>query len=515
MLRRHVKTLPFGLLLLLATSTAAFAEEKTPLAGFDEYVQSAMKDWKVPGLAIAVVKDDKAVLLKGYGVRKLGEPGHVDAQTRFAIASCTKAFTAAGLAMLVDEGKLRWDDPVIKHLPGFLLDDPYVTREVTIRDLFCHRTGLAAYEAVWYGSRADRSELIRRMRFMKPTASFRSQFGYQNLCYLAAGQIIPAVTHTTWDDFMAQRLFTPLGMRSSTTRVVGIEEAENVASPHHELEGTPRIVPHRNNENIGPAGSIYSSARDMAQWVRFLLAKGEGPKGRLLSARRVEELFTPQIFLPGAFGVEHPGNHFVAYGLGWNLFDYRGRLLAFHMGSIDGMKAEVALVPEEQLGIVVLSNYLDQALPYPLVMRVVDAYLGAAPRDWNDAFLKFDVKSRAAAREREAKRVRERVPGTRPSLARKGYLGTFPNDLHDDVTVSLDKDVLVLHYGAAFVGTLEHRHYDTFRVNWRDPVLIPDMATFVLGADGRCVGINVLIAFDDAREMVEFKKVVAKPAQDR
>jgi CubicO group peptidase (beta-lactamase class C family) len=511
MLRRHANSHVLGLILLLATSTVAVAEEKTPLAGFDEYVQTAMKDWKVPGVAIAVVKDDKVVLLKGYGVRKMGEPALVDAQTRFAIASCTKAFTAAGLAMLVDEGKISWDDPVIKHLPGFLLDDPYVTREVTIRDLLCHRTGLPAYEAVWYGSTADRSELIRRMRFMKPTSGFRSQFGYQNICYLAAGQIIPAVTHTSWDDFMTQRLFAPLGMTSSTTRVVGIEKAENVASPHHEIEGTPRIVPYRNNENIGPAGSIYSSATDMAQWVRLLLAKGEGPKGRLLSAQRVEELFTPQIFLPSAFGIEHPGNHFVAYGLGWNLFDYRGRLVAFHMGSIDGMKSEVALVPEEHLGIVVLSNYLDQALPYPLVMRIIDAYLGAPPRDWNDAFHKFDIKSRAEAKEREAKTISERVPGTKPSLALKGYLGTYRDDLHDDVMVSLEKDVLVIHYGTAFVGTLEHWHYDTFRVNWRDPVLNPGMATFVLGADGKCVGINVMIAFDQDREWVELKKVTAKP----
>ena len=237
--------------------------------GFDEYIGQVVRDWKVPGLAIAVVKGDTVGFAKGYGVRKLGESVPGDEKTLFAIGSCSKAFTATALAMLVDDGKISWDDPVIKHLRDFQLSDPYATREMTVRDLLCHRSGLARHDLLWYGASISREEVIRRLRHAPMSTSFRSQFGYQNIMYVAAGQIISAVTGQSWDDFVKQRIFTPLEMTDSNTTTTVLGHAANVATTHEKIEDKVEAVLYRNIDNVGPAGSINSSVADMAQWMRF------------------------------------------------------------------------------------------------------------------------------------------------------------------------------------------------------------------------------------------------------
>src|SRR5215471_5445700 len=241
----RIQTLFLGLLLALNVAPCAFAQE-APLQGFDEYVNKALKDWEVPGVGVAIVKNDKVVLAKGYGVRKLGDPAPVNERTLFAIGSSTKAFTAAALALLVDEGKIKWDDPVVKHLPGFQLYDPYVTRELTVRDLLCHRSGLERGDALWFGTNYDRGEILRRVRYLKPSWSFRSTFGYQNIMFLAAGQIVQAVTGISWDDFVKQRIFAPLGMSSSVTSTLPLRNLDNVATPHAKLDGKVVPIPWRN-----------------------------------------------------------------------------------------------------------------------------------------------------------------------------------------------------------------------------------------------------------------------------
>src|SRR5918993_1303981 len=230
-LRQTTIPLVLVLTLLLAGAGRARAQE-APLAGFDDYVNQALKDWEVPGLAVAVVKDDRIVFAKGYGVRELGKPAPVNERTLFAIGSSSKAFTAASVAMLVDEGKVKWDDPVTKYLPGFELYDPYVTRELTVRDLLSHRSGLERGDLLWYGTEYDRDEILRRARHIRPSWSLRSRFGYQNLMYLAAGQLVARVGGKSWDEFVRQRIFSPLGMTASGTSIRDLSSSDNVASPH-------------------------------------------------------------------------------------------------------------------------------------------------------------------------------------------------------------------------------------------------------------------------------------------
>ncbi|MCI0664212.1 MAG: beta-lactamase family protein [Acidobacteria bacterium] len=368
--------------LILSSSAAA---QVAPLEGFDDYVNKAIKDWEVPGIAIAIVKDDKIVLAKGYGLRELGKSAPVDERTIFAIGSSSKAFTAAALAMLVDEGKIKWDDPVTKYLPGFELYDPYAAKEMTVRDLLCHRSGLVRVDLMWYGSAYSRDELLRRTRYLKPSWSFRSQFGYQNLMYLAAGQIIPAVAGQSWDDFIKERFFKPLDMSSSTTSINGIKFADNTATPHAKIDEKVITIPWRNIDNIAPAGSINSNVLEMSAWVRLQLNQGTFAGKRLLSSGAVNEMLKSQTIIPydPPWSLMFPEAHFLNYGLGWFLYDYRGRKVVDHGGNIDGMSALVAFLPEEKLGLVILTNLSGSDLRTALKYRILDAFIGGEKKDWS------------------------------------------------------------------------------------------------------------------------------------
>ncbi len=453
-------------------------------AGFDEYVLKAMKDWEVPGLALAVVKDDKIIFAKGYGVRTLGEPTPVDEKTLFAIGSSSKAFTAAAIAMLVDDGKLKWDDPATLHLPGFELYDPYVTRELTVRDLLCHRSGLERADLLWYGSAYDRAEILRRIRYLKPSWSFRSRYGYQNIMFLAAGQIVQNVSGKTWDDFVAERIFKPLGMTSSNTSTKAFRPGDNVATPHGKIEKKVRPIPWRNIDNIAPAGSINSNVVEMAQWVRLQLGEGSYAGQRLLSSGAVREMWKSHSVIPAEppWTLFFPDSRFLNYGLGWFLRDHRGRKVVEHGGAIDGMRALVSMVPEENFGLVLLTNLGGHNLPEALAYRIIDSYLGAPARDTSADFLKAS-KGFQEQQEAAQKKIEDaRKPNTLPSLALEKYAGTYKSDLYGEAKVTYEGGKLLLGFGPAFQGELTHWHYDTFQVRWRDPVL--DKALVVFTLDG-------------------------------
>jgi CubicO group peptidase (beta-lactamase class C family) len=493
--RTRARRLGLALLCLAAptatTPTGAHAQH-APLAGLDSYIEHAMRAWGVPGLAIAIVKDDSVVLAKGYGVRELGKPEPVDAHTLFAIGSNTKAFTAAAIGILVDEGKMRWDDPVTAYLPWFQLYDPYVTREITIRDLLSHRSGLGRQgDLLWYGSAYGRDEILRRVRYLHPTSSFRSQYGYQNIMYLAAGQALGAAAGRTWDEVIAERLFRPLGMTESNTSVTALQGETDVATPHLITDGTARPIPWRNIDNIAPAGSINSSVADMARWIRLQLANGGFEGKQIIRAQTIAELRRPEIAIPSPADTLFPSTHFTLYGMGWVLQDYRGRELVWHNGGIDGMLSEVRLVPEAKLGIVILSNAEGHNMNPAIAYRIIDAYLGGPVRDWSAIFL---ARYRAAlARQQAAEQavVAARRPDTRPSLPLEQYAGTYADTLYGNATVTLEQGRLVLRYGPAFTGDLTHWHYDTFRVTWRHPRLGSSFVTFTLDARGKVADMDV------------------------
>lgn len=485
-----------------AARPAAARASANPLAGLDAWVAQALRDWEIPGVAVAVVKDDSVVFARGFGVRKLGTTDSVDANTVFGVASNTKAMAAASLAILVDEGKLSWDDRVIDHLPWFRLADPYATREMRIRDLLSHRSGLPAYggDINMWASTHSREEDVRRIRHLEPESSFRSEYAYQNSMFVAAGEVVEAVSGRSWDEFVAERIFRPLGMTRTSTAFAALT-GENAATGHlRRADGRTIPIAVRNIENIGAAAAVNSSARDMAQWLRVQLGRGTHgglPRGtRVFSEKAAHEMWamhTPRRLAPDSLQAA-PAASFAGYGLGWSLRDYRGRKMVSHGGWTDGMLSQTAMLPSERLGVVVLTNHHNRALAGAIVQRVFDAYLGAPDSiDWSTYFLERTRRGEQRAAEAEAKLQRERAKGTRPSLPLARYAGRYRNPVYGDVVVAHEGGKLAIRMleSPTFVGTLEHWHYDTFRPAWQDPVLESHLVPFTLDATGTPVSFRL------------------------
>jgi CubicO group peptidase (beta-lactamase class C family) len=475
---------------VLAASSAQ--AQRGPLRGLDAYVEQAMRDWHVPGLALAVVKDDSVVYMRGFGTRTVGRDEPVDAHTSFAIASTTKAFTSMAVAMLVDEGKLRWDDPVALHVPGFYVAaDPGLSGELTVRDLLSHRTGLPTADVLWYAAGSRSEDILRRMRYVRPFAQPRARYMYNNNAYMLAGMVVEHASGMPWAEFVRTRILRPLGMNETLTGISGLDARGNVATPHVEVRDTVRPIQYLDFDNIGAAGSMNSSVHDMVKWMRLQLAGGVLPGGeRMVSERQHGEMFTPQFLIPQAQyypAARLARPNFTAYGLGWFMQDYRGRKLALHTGSIDGMSALLALVPQERLGMVVYLNLDHAELRHALMYRIVDAFLGAEPRDWSTelraVYAPFAEQERAATREAESRRV----AGTRPSLALEAYAGTFadPDSLHPGVTVRAEGGKLVATMGAGVTGEMEHWHYDGFRVRWSNLLMGDDYVAYTINPEGK------------------------------
>jgi CubicO group peptidase (beta-lactamase class C family) len=507
-----VIALPFaGALPATAQATQQSAGSARPMAvdprTIDAYVEQAMRDWEVPGVAIAIVRNDSVVFAKGYGLRELGKSDRVTANSLFAIGSTSKAFTSAALGILVDEGKLRWDDPVAKYLPGLQLFDPYVTRELTVRDLLTHRSGLSRGDLLWHASGYDRAEVLRRVRYLKPTWSFRSNYGYQNIMFLAAGEVVASVTGKSWDDFVRERFFTPLGMERTVTSVRPLASLGDVAMPHERISGRVRSVPWLNIDNVGPAGSINSSVAEMAQWIRLQLGQGTYKGRKLLDAKTVKEMHTPQTIIRMSEEQERtfPMTKFTAYGLAWSLRDYYGRKLVGHGGGIRGMRAEVMLVPEEQLGFVVLTNS-GTNLPVALVYRLVDTYMGTPQRDWSATLLATAKRNAERVAEERRKLEAARATGTTPSVPLDKYAGTYADSMYGAVTVTLENGKLVAAFGPQYIGELRHWQHDTFEAQWREEVLGRQFITFALDPRGNVKSLEI-------DNLATFGRVVADSAR--
>jgi CubicO group peptidase (beta-lactamase class C family) len=464
----------FALLLLFLLALAGappLRAQPAPLRGLDAYVEAAMREWEVPGLALAVVRNDSVLYAKGYGVVELGKPDLVDEHTLFAIASTSKAFTVAALGMLVDEGKVHWDDPVKRHLPELELTDPYVTRELTVRDLLTHRAGIAREDNIWVAAPFDRAEILRRARELPQVNSFRSRYGYNNVMFIAAGEVVGRASGMSWDDFVAQRIFNPLGMTRSTSRAALVETRGNVAASHTKVGGSVQAVPRHNYDNIGGAGAIFSSVGDMAQWLRLHLGGGVYQGKRLLSEAALAEMYTPQTVIRSdtTDARMFPATNFRAYALGWNVQDYHGRKLVHHSGNINYTRTQVGMVPSERIGVVAIANLSSSNLQLALMYRILDALLGVAPTDWSAEYLALARRGeeRAGASARELEEAR--LAGTAPSLALDRYAGTYSNPIYGEAEVVVEEGRLVLRYSPEYVADLEHWHHNVFRGTWRRP----------------------------------------------
>jgi CubicO group peptidase (beta-lactamase class C family) len=490
------RSAPFALLFLvlatlLAPATSA-QQAPPPLAGLDAWIEREMERWQIPGLAIAVVKDDSVVYARGFGVRRLGEPARVDEHTLFGVASTTKAMTAAALALLVDEGRLAWDDPVVRHIPSFQLSDPWVTREATVRDLLTHRVGVGRITGnrLRFLPNRTRADVMRQMRWHEFEQPFRQGYVYSNAMYSVAGEIVPAVAGVSWDDFLRQRIFLPLGMERTNTRALEIGPAENAAWPHQEIEG--RVVPidRRSWEVVAASAAVNTSVREMAQWMRLQLGEPGVYRGRrILSERVMREMHRPQVALGGN---ALDGTAFAAYGLGWNLREYEGRWISEHGGATDGMNTNLVLVPSENLGVVVMTNTFNNLMS-AISSRVVDAYLGVPDRELGELYWTGYQRRYQAAQARRDSIHAARIPRTRTTAPLATYAGAYRDSLYLDAEVRREGERLVLRLwdDPEMTADLEHWHHDTFRAVWRNRAMREEFVWFTLGADGRPDALHV------------------------
>jgi CubicO group peptidase (beta-lactamase class C family) len=477
-----------ALVLLAAALALAPAQgQSAALADLEPYIEQAMQDWEIPGLAVAVVRNDSVILARGFGERERGTGQPVDEHTLFAIASTTKAMTAATLGMLVDEGAIRWDDRVADHMPTFELADPYVRHHATIRDLLTHRTGVARHDNVWIAAPFDRAEILRRARHLPQASGFRAGYGYNNIMYIAAGGGVTAVTGTVWEDFLEARLFEPLGMTRSTARTAVAEARGNIATAHINQNGRVVAMGRRDYDALGPAGSVFSTARDMAQWIRLHLGGGAVEGRRLLEAATLQEMYEPHVTLGMDSTTRRmfPGRSYSAYGLGWRLHDYQGRQVVQHTGAVNYTRTQVGMIPDDGIGVVVMANHSSSSLQTALMYMVFDALLGLPPRDWSAEYLALARRSANAADSRATSLEAQRIHGTRPALQLAEYAGTYSDALYGDVRVDLEGGRLVLRYSPDYVADLEHWHHDTFRANWRSTGFGHSLVTFSMNARGQ------------------------------
>jgi CubicO group peptidase (beta-lactamase class C family) len=449
---------------------------KIDLTNLDHYIENARKVWRVPGMSVAVVKDGKILFAKGYGVKENARDGKVDEHTLFAIASNTKAFTSAALGMLVDRGQLNWDDKVTTFLPSFELYHQYVTQEITVRDLLCHRSGLGTFsgDLLWYETPYTTLEVIKRAKYLKPKFAFRSGYGYSNIMFMAAGEVVQAVSGIPYKEFISQHIFSPLGMNRTCIGTSDLEGKDNVATPHHvPKEGKPVTVAYTSSDSMAGAGAINSSAQDMAQWLMMLLDEGKKGNMQIISTNSLDELWTPH----NSFKVSQdrkeisPTTNFSAYGLGWGIWDYHGHKVVGHGGGLDGMISRVTLVPGKRLGFVILTNSINR-LCTPLTYKLLDTFLGTGSKDWSKYFLqrRDERETEAKKQEADAEKKTASEPLTKVQLDLNEYTGRYGGPMYGDAEVELVSGDLVLNLlpTPVFISDLKHLDNDTFELTLRN-----------------------------------------------
>jgi CubicO group peptidase (beta-lactamase class C family) len=495
---------------LAATTLAMAGASAAPPDGFDARVEALRKSIGVPGISVAIVEDGKVTLARGYGVRKLGEPAAVDADTLFPIGSTTKAMTVAALATLVDAGKIGWDDRVVDRLPGFQLYDPWVTREMTIRDLLVHRSGLGLGQGDLLfvpRSNLSRAETVRRLRYLQPKSSFRTTYAYSNVMYMVAGQLIEAVSGERWEDYLRHHVLLPAGMALTTTDNEKNFATVDRAYPHARMNGGLRgagdqeVLDERDDlgRNGAPAGGVASSANDLARWLQVLESGGKAADGKqIVSPQSFEQFWKPTMLLPVSpmppeLKLAEP--RFAAYGLAWDVTDYRGARLVWHGGAVLGFQTAVVLLPEKRIGFAITINSEDGVLVRGLMNELLDHYLGLPREDWPAKFVTY--KSQSVAKAKAALKSAETKPAkVGPSVPPSALAGTYNDPWYGNIEIAATKAGLHIDFKSAprMGGKLEHWQYDTFITRFDDKTIEPAYVTFGLDQDGKVERITMKAA---------------------
>jgi CubicO group peptidase (beta-lactamase class C family) len=468
---------------LLCAPTQLLAQDSSGPAnfnGFDGFVDQVMKDWKVPGLAVAVVKDGKMIYAKGFGYRDVKKGLKVTPDTLFAIGSCSKAFTATAMAILVDEGKLDWDKPVRNYLPDFMLHDGYATEHIRPRDLVTHQSGLPRHDMAWYGSPLSRKELFERLRYLEPSKPLHARFQYNNLMYMTAGVLIERISGSTWEEFVRKKILDPLEMKSSNFSVNDSRKAADFSLPYGEVNDEVKEIPFRNIDAIGPAGSINSSVNEMTRWLLTQLGKGKFNAKQIVSEKSLGEVHTPQIVAGG--DLKYDESFYSSYAMGWAVTSYRGHPSLSHGGGIDGFTSHVRFLPKDQLGVVVLTNSASPASGL-IASNVVDRMLGMSEAPWAQRAKEDASKGREAQAKAKAEDEAKRKKDAPPTHALKDYAGRFEHPAYQTLAVTQEGERLKFDlHGLA--GALKHYHYDIFQVANDEPALGGTKVTFLMNRAG-------------------------------
>jgi len=468
------------------------ASEK--LEDLDQFIKKGMADWEIPGMAISVVKEDEVVYAKGFGVKKLGEDEQVNEHTLFGIASVTKAMTVTALGLLVEQGKIDWDDRVREHLSWFEMSDPWVSEHVTIRDLLSHQVGIGRMTGnrLLFMPNRDPRTIMEHLKHQPFEVPFRSGYVYSNVMYMVAGMVIEEVSGVEWNKFVENRIFEPLGMENSNASFLKLIESENVAWPHQEIKETVQTIPRRSFDNVGPAGAVNSSAYEIARWMKLNL----GEAGVYKDKRIVEESTMNQILQPQqAHSVSDPyRDKLTAYSMGWGLSNYEGHRTVQHSGAIDGMNTTLVLVPELELGIFVTANLFND-FRSAVINHVMDIYMDIEREfDWQEHYYERYLQQKKTALEKREEIHDSRVENTTSTLPLEEYTGSYFDKVYDDIEVKMGSDGnLELHFwdDGETIADLEHWHYDTFRATWRNHAMREKFVTFDIDQDGNVHRLNV------------------------
>lgn len=500
-----------GIITFTSAAIAQHADRSKFISdSLDNYINRALTNWRIPGVAICIIKDGKVVKMRGYGIKELSLNSKVDENTLFMIGSNTKAFTATALAMLQVQGKLSLDDKVNKYLPQWKLNDEFASREAMIRDLLCHRLGFRTFQGdfTFYNTDLTRDQVMEKMRYVKAAYPFRTTWGYTNSAFLTAGQIIPVVTGKPWETFIKENIFAPLGMGNTVALSNEITRSINRTAPHTLVNGQLVTIPYCNIDGLAPAGAISSSVNDLGKWVMCLLDDGKVGPRQVIPAEAIRLTRQPQDVV-GSTG--HPNGEldYMLYGLGWELEDYNSHRIVMHTGGVNGYVSSVTLLPKDHLGIVILTNTDQNELFEALKWDIIDVYLKRPFSDYSGKYLAY-FKVRQQADNAKDKKLRDTVAmNPRPALMPVEYTGKYENELYGSMTVSQgannDLEMRFEHHPRMF-ARLQPLGGNRFYVTFSDPILGKAVFPFTV-ENGKVTGVRVKVADFVEYDPYDFKKV--------